>query len=68
MKCDRYMGHDNTFRKNSNENKIHSHFEKYDILFDVDSCKCKTKESCRFQSLFRVPNKEREFIIREISV
>ena len=33
LKYDRYRDHVNTLQKNSNENKINSHFEKYDTLF-----------------------------------
>ena len=35
FKYDRHIGHVNTLRKHSNENRIDSHFKKYDILFDI---------------------------------
>ena len=44
------------------KHRINSHFKKYDILFDVASCKCKNIESCRCQSLFMVEINELEFI------
>ena len=67
FKYDRHIGHINTLRKHSNENRIDSHFKKYDILFDIASSKYKNIEICRCQSLFRAPIKEREFIIDQRS-
>ena len=60
LKCDRYIVHVNTLRKHCNENRIHSDFEKYDILFDIASCKYKNIKICRCQSLFKAPINKRE--------
>ena len=60
------MDHINTLRKHRSVNEINSHFEKYNILFDIASCKLKNIDNCQCQPLWSY-NGEGFFIIDQRS-
>ena len=47
--------------------KLAEHIQKYDILFDICSCKCINMDNCKCAKDSKVPTKERDFIIDQRS-
>ena len=66
-KLQRYINHINTLSKFIDQvlfsEKCRIHFAKFNILFDISSCKCDVLEVCRCPREFRIPVAEREFMV-----
>ena len=66
-KLQRYINHINTLSKFINQRlfteKCRIYFSKFDILFDISSCKCDILELCRCARECRIPVAERDFIV-----